>query len=63
MGLSTVLNQVSDNDIIKFMLEMENLIGTIIDEIDEDVVTAADLDMRDKLLVENTIIETTKFVD
>src|SRR5215468_258676 len=32
-GLRTVLNQVSDDDIIKFLLEMEIMVGDVLDEI------------------------------
>lgn len=46
--LSTVLNQVSDNDAIKFLMEMENLIDVILTECNDVVVNSADLDMQDK---------------
>ena len=47
-ALATVLKQVSDDDIVRFLLEFEALLGETIDEIGI-VDSTADLDMQDKI--------------
>lgn len=48
MGLRTVLNQVSDDDVLKFLAELDNMVSDCIDEVLQVKMSTADLDMRDK---------------
>lgn len=54
-GLRTVLSQVSDNDIVKFLDEMETLLGDCIDEIQTNDATTADLDMQDRHMIDKSL--------
>jgi len=49
-ALHTVLKQVSDKDIINFLLELENILAETLDEIQAENLFTPDLDMRDKHL-------------
>lgn len=46
-GLSTVLSKVSDDDVLKFCTELEKMLGDILDEMNDQNTSTADLDMRD----------------
>lgn len=53
MGLRTVLVQVSDDDILLFLDEIDAIVGSCIEEISQAMVSTkvstADLDVKDKL--------------
>lgn len=45
--MHTILNQVSDEDVVMFLLELEKMIEECLDEMQPYVMSSADLDMRD----------------